>query len=94
MCEACVEDGTISRWCFDLIADFIELYPDIEYGFAHIVLAGFNIEDKYIDWCLAQERTGCHDDKIAEIFLRCLRHVPEADRIGRPPAAKGGRPAQ
>jgi hypothetical protein len=65
-----------------LIHEFIELYPDAEYGFAHIVLSDYNLEDHWIEDVLENPHDDYPDVRDATAnFLKQLLEIPEDDRV-------------
>lgn len=63
-----------------LIDAFVELYPDEEYHFGHIVLSDENVDDHAIDYCLNETSIGNHNPVTVK-FLEFLRSIPEDDRM-------------
>ena len=72
---------------------FTDLYPDSEFGPAHIVLSDYNIDDENIKWCLefiermlVYEDDYIHPNKISELRATCehlkiLLSIPEIVRL-------------
>jgi len=65
-----------------LVEEFVQKYPDEEYGFAHIVLSDQNLDDSCINYCLEHQTE--YDDKghtneVIE-FLNFLKTIPETIR--------------
>lgn len=81
MCEGCITSGRVPRWLAEVIDAFCERYDDVEYGFGHIVLDDWNLEDHHIEWCLqeAVRDEPIYDQQVAE-FLGWLLTVPEEER--------------
>lgn len=74
-----------------MIEGFLELYPEAEYEFAHVVLSDYNLEDQWIERCLKEAdeiyRNGVDQwdnlerIKATEYFLRFLSTIPEEKRM-------------
>lgn len=65
-----------------LVEEFVQKYPDEEYGFAHIVLSDQNLENVYIDYCLTHQskyEDRGHTNEVIE-FLNFLKTIPETIR--------------
>lgn len=62
-----------------LIEAFLALWPEAEYGFAHIILSDYNLEDHWFDEVLANATTSLVD-QATEHFLRLLFCIPEDER--------------
>lgn len=69
----------IRKPVYDLIDTFVEMFPGEDYGFAHIVLADYNLEDSHIDFCLHQIDDMPHRSETVA-FLVFLKALPEAMR--------------
>ena len=52
MCQACIDNGALSQETYNKIEQFLESYPDAEFGPAHVVLSDDNVGDVHIKWCL------------------------------------------
>lgn len=63
-----------------MIESFTELYPDEEYGFAHIVLSDQNLDDDSINYCLNERDTEHPHSPVVTAFLNFLLSIPEAER--------------
>lgn len=66
------------------ITKFLELWPDAEYGPAHVVLSDYNLEDYFVDASIQRIRNGdrSSDELSATLsFLLELRDIPEDKRI-------------
>lgn len=86
MCQACVREGDISQWLYDLIEAFCVRYSEggPYYGFGHIVLDDCNIDTSDIEWCLTKaDRDGRSSDPAVESFLKWMLTIPEEERIGK-----------
>lgn len=85
MCQGCVDRGELSQETFDKISAFLGVWPNAEFGPAHIVLGDDNIEDENIQWCLDNWETYKRDHPEDElnatrVFLHELLQIPEAIR--------------
>jgi hypothetical protein len=67
-----------------LIKAFLELYPQAEWGFAHIILSDYNLYDTNFDFCeglyQALPYPQSQMDRATYHFLQLLRVIPEAER--------------
>lgn len=64
-----------------MIDCFLEMYPDEEWGFAHIVLSDYALTDGNIDFCLnSSEPDTMPHSPITTAFLTFLKAVPEDER--------------
>ena len=66
-----------------LIDAFTVIYPDAEWGYAHVVISDLNLEDEYIETCLAKFEAV--ENKVPEeiatvALLQILLTIPEDDR--------------
>lgn len=64
----------------NLIQSFLELYPDEEWGFAHIVLSDFNLEDHALQPILDQAQSELEVNHPTRLFLELLYAIPEEKR--------------
>lgn len=64
---------------YELIMNFILLYPDAEWGLAQIVLGDYNLSDYHIDRCLEQvaEYELTLEQQSVVKFLEFLKTIPE-----------------
>lgn len=96
MCQSCVDSGEITQKVHDAIDAFSEVWPDSNYGPAHIVINDMNVEDEHINWCLENwdkhipqdldERLERSDEfRMTKLFLKYLLTWPIEDRIGTKP---------
>lgn len=63
-----------------MLEAFTALYPDEEYGFAHIVLSDQNLWDSSINYCLNETTSGHAHSPITTAFLNFLLTIPEDER--------------
>jgi hypothetical protein len=69
------------------IDTFVDTYPGSDFGFAHIVLSDYNLDDSSIDFCLLEQSK--HDDSENALFnkpyvinfLHWLKSIPESIRV-------------
>jgi hypothetical protein len=67
-----------------MIEGFLELYPEAEYEFAHIVLSDYNLGDDDIESVLAKvdySRGDTNRIEATERFLQFLLTIPEDWRM-------------
>lgn len=65
-----------------IIKKFLDLYPDAEWGFAHIVLSDYNLEDHWIQDVLEKPQDDYPDVRDVTIdFLKRLLEIPEDERV-------------
>lgn len=67
-----------------LITAFLEQYPDSEWGFAHIVLSDYNLEDEWLDEIIQKGKAviaAGHPESHTVEFLEKLRSIPEDERV-------------
>jgi hypothetical protein len=58
----------------EMIDGFTDIWPDAEFGPAHIVLSDFNLADGHILWCIALARAAL--SRNAEDLMRPEMDVP------------------
>lgn len=67
-----------------LIKAFLEQYPDAEWGFAHIVLSDYNLEDEWLNEIIQKGKAlvaaGLPVAHTVE-FLEQLLLIPEDERV-------------
>lgn len=67
-----------------LIKAYLEQYPDEEWGFAHIILSDYNLEDEWLDEIIQKGKTlvaaGLPVSHTVE-FLEQLHLIPEDERV-------------
>ena len=75
-----------------IIEQFIDKYPDEEFGCGHIVFSDFNLEDNFIEFCIKQGENfmqgllpemeySVETTPKAISVLKQLLEIPEDDRI-------------
>lgn len=52
MCQACVDGGDLRQSTYDKILEFLDEFPQAEFGPAHIVVADCNVDNGNIRGCL------------------------------------------
>ena len=84
MGESCITEGALSQETFDKIEDFLQVWPDAEFGPGHIALSDCNLTDIDIQHCLSGETWGWMSeghaiDELAATrkFLEGLLAIPE-----------------
>lgn len=60
----------------NLVDSFIQMYPDEEFGFAHLVLSDYNLDDHFINVCLNRVDDLPHSP-VTTAFLQFLLTIPE-----------------
>lgn len=77
MCQEYIDDGSLTQETCNLIDEFLKLWPQAEFGPAHIVLGDDNVEDCHITWCISianavinDNQDGCDADAI-EVLESC-----------------------
>lgn len=68
--------GEYRHWIDIKTRAFLDLYPDEEWGNAHIVLSDDNYYDQHLDWVLAQELS-----PAARQYIQWLKSIPEIFRL-------------
>ncbi len=54
MCLGCYPETPAGREAYNRIEGFLTIFPEAEFGFAHIAFGDDNIADCDIDWCLTE----------------------------------------
>ena len=80
MCQACVEDATITAWLYGDVEEFAIRYPDSRWDGCHIVIDDCNVKDSHIMFCLMQDGP---NKTPWRTFLGWMLTVPLAERCGR-----------
>jgi len=60
-----------------MIEGFLELYPEAEYEFAHIVLSDYNLSDDDIAWARAAAYKTLVDSPLNELIFRRVMATSE-----------------
>lgn len=67
-----------------LIREFLQKYPDAEWGFAHIVLSDYNLEDEWLCEIIQNGKrviAAGHPESHTVEFLEQLLTIPEDERV-------------
>lgn len=72
MCQGCVDIGLLTQETLNFTEAFSALFPEAEFGPAHIVIGDDNVDDYNVDYCLertkaALGRPGVDDDYASEM---------------------------
>lgn len=90
MCSGCYTEEPLGREWYNRMNHFYDLYPEADFGPAHIVIGDDNLEDHHILYCLEKwdKMIAEHDvprDPVdlaaAWCWLKYLLTFPESERL-------------